>query len=422
MIGAFGAGGIDTGLVFYLPYRGEQTSLAIFLAGLSLALAGLSAILLAVNFVVTIHKMRAPGLTWFRLPLFIWTIYAASLVVLIGTPLLVVTLLLVLVEIIFKWAIFAPALGGDPVLFQHLFWFYGNQIAFVLLLPALGIIFEIFSAFTHRRIFGYRAVVFAIGAIALLGFTSWSIHLINSDVAVFTVLFGSFMSLLTIIPFTIIIFSLVATMFKADLTYNGPMLFAIGAILLILIAGISRAFLSAPVLAKYLQGTYFATAHWHYVVVGVVLAALGGLHFWWPKITGRLYTDTVARVAAIALFVAANLALLPQFVLGYLGLPQHIQWYPDEFAVWQIAASLGVSLLVVAFLLPLTSLVGSLVKGQPASDNPWQWCGLEWEASTCPPIPENFVETPVVTGSIYDAPDSSPADLSPGAPVTRLSH
>jgi cytochrome c oxidase subunit 1 len=422
MFGAIGAGGIDTGWVFYLPHKGEQASLALLLAGLSLLAASLAIVLLAVNFVVTIHKMRAPGLTWFRLPLFIWTIYAASLVILIGTPLLVVTLLLVLAEIMFEWAIFAPALGGDPVLFQHLFWFYGNQVTFVLLLPALGIICEIFSAFTHRRMFGYRVVVYAIGAIALLGFTSWPIHLVNSDIGVFTAFLGSFMSFLTIIPFTVIIFSLVATMFKADLTYNGPVLFAMGAILLILIAGISRTFLSTLVLAQYLQGTYFATAHWHYAVIGALLAALGGLHFWWPKVTGRLYSDSMARVAAISLFVATNLALFPQFVLGYLGMPQHIQWYPGEFAVWQIAASLGVSLLVVAFLLPLTYLIGSLFKGQSAGNNPWQLRGLEWEAATCPPIAENFVKTPVVSRSIYDEPADSSASLTPGMPVAGPSH
>jgi cytochrome c oxidase subunit 1 len=255
VMGSIIFGGVDTGWIFYAPGTGNVTSAAILLTGLGLVAASASLTLLAINLVTTIHKMRAPGLFWFQLPIFVWAIYLTSWMVLVGTPLMVAATLLVLMESLLEWDIFSPAVGGDPVLFEHLFWFYGNQITFAILLPAIGIICEIFSAFSRRRIFGYRVVIYAMVAIALLGFVSWPIQMINSNIALFTAFLGSFLSFLTIVPFMVIIFSLIATMYKADIRFSGPVMFALAATILILIGGISQGFLSSLPLAKYLQGT-----------------------------------------------------------------------------------------------------------------------------------------------------------------------
>lgn len=417
LLGSSIIGGVETGWVFYATYSDSNpTTLPVFLTGAGLILVSLSSILMALNFIATIHKMRAPGMVWERLPLFVWTIYVASIVMLVGTPLLIVTVALVLVENLLEWGIFSAELGGDPVLFQHLFWFYGNQIAFVMVLPALGILFEIFTAAARRKVYGYRAVVLAIWAVALLGFLSWPVHMVNANISAFVALFGSFFAFVTIFPFTVIVSSLIATLYQGRIRFNSPMLFALGSLALLLIGGITKGFLSTLVLARHLQGTYFATAHWHFVVAGASMALLAGLHFWWPKITGRIYTEPAAKLAAIIIFVATNLALWPALVLGYLGMPKNAQWYPVEFSVPQVAITLGVSLVVIGVLLPLIYLTASLF-GAKTADNPWQAKGLEWEAVTTPPIAGNFVETPVVTGGPYDYPDETGAVVSPHLPM-----
>ncbi|GAB4442592.1 MAG: cytochrome c oxidase subunit I [Anaerolineae bacterium] len=408
-------GGVDTGWVFYASYSANPASLTVLLTGAGLVLVSMASVLMALNFVATIHKMRAPGMLWERLPLFVWTIYVASIVMLVGTPLLIVTVALVLAESLLAWGIFSAELGGDPVLFQHLFWFYGNQIAFAIVLPAVGILAEIFTAAAQQRLYGYRVVVPAIWGVALLGFLSWPVHLVNANVSAFVALFGSFFAFATIFPFSIIIFSLIATLYHGRIRFNSPMLFALGGLGLLLLGGITRAFLSTLVLARHLQGTYFATAHWHFVVAGAVMALRGGLHFWWPKISGRSYSEPAAKLAAIIIFVATNLALWPALALGYLGMPRHAQWYPVEFAVPQVAITLGVSLVAVGILLPLLYLTASLF-GARAAANPWQAKGLEWEAVASPPIPGNFSEPPLVGDGPYDYPHESGDALLP--PVT----
>lgn len=420
MLGSAIIGGVETGWVFYAEYSDNNpATLTIFLTGAGLILVSLSSILMALNFIATVHKMRAPGMVWDRLPLFVWTLYISSLTMLVGTPLLIVTVALVLVENLLMWGIFSAELGGDPVLFQHLFWFYGNQIVFTMVLPAVGILSEIFTAAAQRKIYGYRAVVLAVWAVALLGFLSWPVHMVNTNISAFVALFGSFFAFATIFPFSIIIFSLIATLFQARIRFSSPMLFALGALALLVMGGITKGFLSTVALARYLQGTYFATAHWHFVVAGVAMALLGGLHFWWPKITGRLYAEPVAKLTPVIIFVATNLALWPALMLGYLGMPRHAQWYPVEFSVLQVAITLGVSLVVVGILLPLIYLTASLF-GAKAPANPWQAKGLEWEAVASPPLAGNFVETPVVTGTPYDYPPEPNTTLPPvpvvGAP------
>ncbi len=416
LLGGSIIGEVDTGWVFYGAYSTNSASLTVLLTGVALVLVGLSSVLMALNFIATIHKMRAPGMLWERLPLFVWTLYITSIVMLVGTPLLIVTVALVLVESLLAWGIFSVELGGDPVLFQHLFWFYGNQIAFAIVLPALGILAEIFTAAAQRRLYGYRVVVPAIWAVALLGFLSWPVHMVNANISAFVALFGSFFAFAAIFPFSIIIFSLIATLNQGRIRFSSPMLFGLGALALLVLGGITRAFLSALVLARHLQGTYFATAHWHFVVAGAAMALLGGLHFWWPKISGRSYSEPVAKLAAIIIFVATNLALWPALALGYLGMSRHAQWYPAEFVVPQVAISLGVSLVTVGILLPLVYLTASLF-GARATANPWQASGLEWQAVDSPPTAANFAEPPRVTGGPYDYPQEPGSVASPQLPV-----
>lgn len=420
LIGATVLGGVDTGWIFYALYSTAAPG-PIWLTGLSILLVAASSILLAINYVVTIHKMRAPGLTWFRLPLFVWTIQAVSLITLVAMPILIITVLLVLLEYWLHLGIFDPRFGGDPLLFRYLFWFYGHQTAYIIILPAIGIAFEVLAAFTKRPIFGYRASVLAVLSLIVLGFASWTIHMVN-DLSTYAAIVSSFFSFLTVVPFSIILLSLVATLFKGKISYSSPLLFVIGGMGLFLIGGPSGIMLATLALSKHLSGTSFVTAHMHFAIGAAVMAFLGGLHYWWPKITGRLYAEGIAKTTAILFFVAVNLALTTQFVLGYLGMSRHVAWYPAEFGMLQIASSLGTTILIIAYILPVVYLGWSLFAGQSARANPWQAKGLEWTAIASPPMAGNFVETPLVTEDAYAYPrptdDSQPASLSGDTPAS----
>jgi cytochrome c oxidase subunit 1 len=402
------AGGVDTGWTFYTPYSTSYTDTYVMLTAVGIFITGFSSILTGLNFIVTIHKMRAPGLTWFRLPLFVWSHYATAIIMILGTPILAVSLLLIAAERIVGVGIFDPKLGGDPVLFQHLFWFYSHPAVYIMILPAMGVVSELVACFARRRIFGYAMVGFASFAIAALGFLVWGHHMFISGQSVYSGIIFSALSYLVAIPSAVKVFNWTATLHKAEISYFTPMLYALGFIGLFTLGGLTGLFLAALAVDVHVHDTYFVVAHFHYIMVGgTVMAYLGGIHYWWPKISGRMYPEGWARLSAVLIFVGFNLTFFPQFILGYLGMPRRYHVYPDEFQVLNVMSSAGASILAVGYLFPLTYLLWSLRYGPIAPSNPWQATGLEWQTSSPPPT-QNFLKTPIVTQEAYDYEHAQP--------------
>lgn len=395
-------GGVDTGWTFYTPYSTVYSNTNVVAAGVSIFITGFASILTGLNFIVTIHKMRAPGMTWFRLPLFIWAHYATSIIMILGTPVVAITVLMVALERLFHLGIFNPNLGGDPILFQHLFWFYSHPAVYIMILPAMGIISEIIPCFSRKGIFGYRFIAFSSLGIALVGFLVWGHHMFVTGESVYAALTFSFLSYLVAIPSAIKVFNWTATMYKGSISYQTPMLYAFGFLGLFAIGGLTGLFLACLGLDIHLTDTYFVVAHFHYIMVGgTIMAYLGGIHFWWPKISGRLYPEGWARFGALLVFVGFNLTFFPQFILGYLGMPRRYHFYPPEFQVLNVMSSAGASILGLGYLIPVIYLVWSMRYGPLASTNPWGAKGLEWETSSPPPT-ENFETMPVVTHEPYE--------------------
>ncbi len=394
-------GGIDTGWTFYTPYSTVFSNTQVIATGLGIFIAGFSSILTGLNFIVTIHKMRAPGLTWFRLPLFVWAHYATSIIMILGTPVLAITLLLVVLERVLHLGFFDPNLGGDPILFQHLFWFYSHPAVYIMVLPAMGVMSELVTAFSRKRVFGYEAIAGSSLAIALIGFLVWGHHMFLSGQSTYAGMVFSALSYVVAIPSAIKVFNWTATLYKGSISWDTPMLYAIGFIGLFTIGGLTGLFLAALGLDVHVHDTYFVVAHFHYIMVGgTVMAYLGGLHFWWPKISGRLYPEMWARISAVGVFVGFNLTFFPQFVLGYLGMPRRYHAYPEEFQVLNVMSSAGASILGAAYLLPMVYMAWSMRYGEKAPENPWGAKGLEWQTAS-PPITENFEAQPVVTEEAY---------------------
>jgi len=403
-LSAIFSGGVDTGWTFYTPYSSTYAHTHVIAAALGIFIAGFSSILTGLNFVVTIHKMRAPGLTWFRLPLFIWAFYATSIIQLLGTPVLAITIVLLALERLLRVGIFNPALGGDPLLFQHLFWFYSHPAVYIMILPSMGVISELVTAGARKRIFGYGFVAFSSVAIAVISFLVWGHHMFVTGMSVYAGLVFSVLSFLVAIPSAIKVFNWTATLYKGSISYDAPMLYALGFIGLFTMGGLTGLFLSSLAEDVHVTGTYFIVAHFHYIMVGgALMGYLGGLHFWWPKITGRLYPDKWARLAAAIIFIGFNLTFFPQFMLGYLGMPRRYAFYPPEFQVLNVMSSAGASILGVGYLIPLVYFIWSMRYGPIAGPNPWRAKGLEWQTPSPPPT-ENFEEIPVVTEEAYDYP------------------
>jgi cytochrome c oxidase subunit I len=395
------AGGIDTGWTFYTPYTTLFSNTHVTGAIIGVFVVGFSSILTGLNFIVTTHALRAPGMTWFRLPLFVWANYATSLILVLATPVLAMTLALIAVERVLKVGIFDPALGGDPLLFQHLFWFYSHPAVYIMILPAMGVASEIITCFARKRIFGYRFMAFAILAIALIGFLVWGHHLFVAGQSMYAGMIFSILSFLVAIPSAIKVFNWTATLYKGSISFEAPMLYALGFVGLFMIGGLTGLFLAALALDVHLSDTYFVIAHFHYIMVGgTVMAYLGGVHYWWPKITGRVYSEGWGQFAAIVIFFGFNLTFFPQFFLGYLGMPRRYHEYSPEFQVLNVLSSGGALILAAGYLLPLVYLLWSLRFGQSAGPNPWQAKGLEWQTSS-PPPEHNFDEIPVVTEEAY---------------------
>jgi cytochrome c oxidase subunit 1 len=394
-------GGVDTGWTFYTPYSSVSSQTAVTTAAIGVFVTGFSSILTGLNFIVTIHKMRAPGMTWLRLPLFIWSHYATSLIMVLGTPVLAISLVLVALERLFNFGIFDPRLGGDPVLFQHLFWFYSHPAVYIMILPAMGVISEIVPCFSRKRIFGYTFIAFSSIAIAVLGFFVWGHHLFVSSQSVYAGLVFSFLSMLVAIPSAIKVFNWTATLYKGSIVYRTPLFYALGFIGLFTIGGLTGIFVATLPIDVHVHDTYFIVAHFHYIMVGgAIMGYLGGLHFWWPKITGRLYPEGWARFSALVIFVGFNLTFFPQFILGYLGMPRRYAAYPDEFQVLNVMSSAGASILGIGYLIPLIYFFWSMRYGPYAGANPWDARGLEWTTASPPPT-DNFDHKPRVSQPAY---------------------
>jgi cytochrome c oxidase subunit 1 len=395
------SGGVDTGWTFYTPYSSRVSATNVMPTALGVFVTGFSSILTGINFIATIHTMRAPGLTWFRLPLFVWAHYATSLIMVLGTPVIAITVALVGLERALGIGFFDPALGGDPILFQHLFWFYSHPAVYIMILPSMGVISELVTCFSRRRIYGYGFIAASSLMIAILGFFVWGHHLFVSGQSAYAAYIFSFLSMFVAIPSAIKVFNWTATLYRGSIAWESPMLYALGFIGLFTIGGLTGIFLASLGLDVHVHDTYFVVAHFHYIMVGgTIMGYLGGIHFWWPKITGRMYPEGLAKISGAIVFIGFNLTFFPQFVLGYLGMPRRYHVYPDEFQVLNVLSTAGASILGVGYFLPLCYLLWSLRYGAIASANPWRASGLEWVAESPPPT-ENFTTPPVVTIDAY---------------------
>ncbi len=393
--------GVDTGWTFYAPYSIRTGSSATYVL-LGAFIMGFSSILTGLNFIVTVHKLRAPGLTWDRLPLFIWALYGTSVIQVLATPVLAITLLLLILERTIGIGIFDPKLGGDPVLFQHFFWFYSHPAVYIMILPAMGIISDVIPVFSRKPIFGYKAIAAATFGIALVAFVVWGHHMFvsgQSEVANFVF---SFLTMLVAIPTAVKVFSWLATMYKGSLRFNTPLVYAFGFIWVFTIGGLTGVFLAVVSIDVHLTATYFVVAHFHYVMVGgTLLAFLAGLHYWFPKFSGKMYNEGPALFAAWIIMIGFNVTFFPQFILGILGMPRRYADYLPQFTTLNRVSTFGSWMLGVGFLVVAVNLIRALTSGKKAEGNPWGALTLEWQTASPPPM-ENFLVEPVVTEGPYE--------------------
>lgn len=402
------AGGVDTGWTFYTPLSSMFANGHVTLAIIGVFVVGFSSILTGLNFIVTTHKMRARGMTWFKLPLFVWAVYATSIIMVLATPVLAVTLLLVALERAFGIGIFNPALGGDPLLFQHLFWFYSHPAVYIMILPGMGVVSEVITCYSRRRVFGYNFMAYSILAIAFIGFLVWGHHMFVSGQSVYASLIFGLLSYFVAVPSAIKVFSWTATLYKGYISFESGMLYALGFIGLFTLGGLTGLVLAATAVDVHVHDTYFVVAHFHYIMVGgMVMAYLGGLHFWWPKISGRMYNELWGRISAVMIFAGFNLTFFPQFIMGYLGMPRRYHTYVPEYELYHILSSSGGLILAAGYLIPLLNLGFSTFFGRKAKDNPWKATGLEWSVSS-PPPKHNFHEHVTVTEEPYNYDPEAP--------------
>src|SRR3954447_14495730 len=395
-------GGVDTGWTFYTPYSSVYSNSHVVAMAAGVFIAGFGTILTGLNFMITVHTMRAPGLTWHRLPLFIWSLYATSVIMVLATPVLAMTLALMALERIWGLGLFDPRLGGDPVLFQHLFWFYSHPAVYIMILPGMAVVSETITCFSRKKVFGYYFVAYSSVAIAILGFLVWGHHMFVTSQSVYAGFAFSFLSFMVAVPSGVKVFNWTATLHKGSISLQTPMLYALGFIGLFVVGGLTGLFLAALAVDVHLSDTYFIVAHFHYIMVGgMVTAFMGGLHYWWPKITGRMYPEKLGQLAALITYIGFNLTFFPQFVMGYLGMPRRYHAYPAEFQIYHVLSSAGASILGVGYALPFIYFMWSLKHGKKAPPNPWNATGLEWQTES-PPPKHNFHDTPVVNCGPYE--------------------
>ncbi len=394
--------GTDTGWTFYTPYStttdAHAQTLLIVAGGFIL---GFSSILTGLNFIVTIHKLRAPGMGWFDMPLFVWAIYSSSIIQVLATPVIGITLLLLIMERVFHVGIFDPALGGDPVLYQHFFWFYSHPVVYVMILPGMAIINETIPVHSHKKIFGYKAVAFASLGIAAVSFIVWGHHMFTSMSEVASVVFSA-LTFLVAIPTAVKVFNWIATLYKGSITLNAPMTYTLIFLFLFTIGGLTGLPLGTLATDVHLHDSYFVVAHFHYVMMGgTVMALMAGLHHWWPKMFGKMYNQKVAIFAALIVFMGFNTTFFTQFFLGMQGMPRRYASYFSEFEALHQISTIGSFLLLIGFLIHLVNFAHSLFAGAKAPQNPWGGLTLEWVASS-PPCEHNFDHEPIVTHGPYD--------------------
>jgi len=406
-------GHIDTGWTFYTPYSTRADNSAIWMT-IGVFILGFSSILTGLNFIATVHTMRGPGMHWRRLPLFIWGTYATAVIQVLATPVLAITLALLAMEKIVGVGVFDPALGGDPVLFQHFFWFYSHPAVYIMILPGMAIVNEVIATFSRRKIFGYMFIAMSSVALALLGFLVWGHHMFVSGQSEYATMVFSALTFLVAIPSGVKIFNWLATLYQGSISLESPMLYSLAFIALFTIGGLTGLFLGTLSTDIHLHDTYFVVAHFHYVMVGgTVFGFLSGLHYWWPKITGRLYDERWARVAFSLVFIGFNVTFLSQFVLGSRGMPRRYYSYLDQFQPLHMTSSGGAYVLGVGFLVMAVMFAKSLKSGEKAGRNPWGSAGYEWQTSPRP-HPHNFAEQPVFTRGPYDYHLASERELFTG--------
>lgn len=395
------SGSIDTGWTFYTPYS-TTTGGSVISMTMGVFILGFSSIFTGLNFIVTIHKLRAPGMTWFKLPLFVWGSYATAIIQVLATPVLGITLLLLIMERVLGIGIFDPAMGGDPVLYQHFFWFYSHPAVYIMILPGMGIISEVIAVFSHKKIFGYKAIAFSSLGIALVSFLVWGHHMFTSGQSELAAMIFSFLTFLVGIPSGIKMFNWLATMYKGQITFETPMLYALSFLFLFAIGGFTGIMLGALSVDVHLHDTYFVVAHFHYVMMGgTVMAFLAGLHYWWPKIWGRMYNERLAKIAVLLIFVGFNVTFFTQFIMGAKGMPRRYYTYMDQFQPLHAFSSVGSFIIGLGFFIMAFYLIQAIFKGRKVGSNPWGALTLEWTVQS-PPTHHNFDTIPVVTDGPYD--------------------
>ncbi len=403
-------GGVDTGWTFYAPYSTEEMREGVIWVALAVFILGFSSVFTGMNFIVTIHRLRPPGMTWFRMPLFLWSLYATAIIQVLATPVLGITVLLLIVERVMRIGIFDPALGGDPVLFQHFFWFYSHPAVYIMILPSMGIISELISIHSRKHIFGYKFIAFSSVAIAIFSFLVWGHHMFTSGQSALMNAVFSAITFSVAIPSAVKVFNWLATLYKGSIALNTPMLYSLSYLFIFAIGGLTGLFLGTLSTDVHLHDTYFVVAHFHYVMMGsALLAFIAGIHHWWPKMTGRMYSETLGRIGCLIVFVGFNLTFFPQFILGSKGMPRRYHDYTGPgwseeltslFHTLHALSTIGSYLMAVGFFLTAYYLIHSLFKGERAPANPWGGRSLEWQCSSPPPH-DNFSKAPTV-GDCYD--------------------
>ncbi len=394
-------GPIDTGWTFYVPYS-IRTTTNVILPLIGAFVLGFSSILTGLNFITTIHRLRAPGMTFFRMPLFVWALYATAWIQVVATPVVGITILLVIVERVFHVGIFDPAMGGDPLLFQHLFWIYSHPAVYIMILPAMGVVSEIIPTFARRTIFGYKAIAFSSLAIAFIGYFVWAHHMFSSGISDTSRMVFSLLTFLVAVPSGVKVFNWVATLYKGSIELRAPLLYVMMFIFLFSIGGLTGLVLGSLATDVHVTDTYFVVAHFHYVMFGgTVIIFFAALHYWLPKMFGKMYSEKVAIWAAPLIFVGFNMLYFTMFILGYKGMPRRYWSYLPEYQTLHIISTVGSWILVLGLMIMFANLIYSLFKGKPATANPWGGITLEWQVPSPPPV-ENFEKIPTITHGAYD--------------------
>ncbi len=395
-------GAPDTGWTFYIPYS-VRTGTNMIFALFAVFVLGFSSILTGLNFVTTIHRLRAPGMDWFKMPLFSWALYATGWIQILATPVIGITLLLIVVERLFGVGIFDPALGGDPILFQHMFWIYSHPAVYIMAVPAMGVISEIIPVFARRTIFGYKFIAFSSLAIAVFGSLVWAHHMFAAGLSNTGEFIFSLLTFLVAIPSAIKVFNWTATLYKGSILLEPPMLYSLAVVFLFSVGGLSGLIQGALSVDIHLTDTYFIVGHIHYIVFGTTgFGIFAALHYWLPKMFGRMYNTKTAKVAFWINFIGFNILYFPMFIMGWLGMPRRSYHYLPMFQPYHIISTVGSWILVTGLIIMFYNLLKGVRKGEiVTAKNIWGGETLEWTVDT-PPTQENFETVPVVTEGPYE--------------------